>query len=481
GAPAGAFDGAASPASLDSPSLPELSAPLGEGVSGFLLPSDSRDADYLHPASGRDNFTVTFKAKPVPMPGAESGGPLSAPSETPLESKYSPRRFWEAAIPQAGVPGTGGGLFSGRESEYAEIARYSQMHRKGPAAYFLKLGLASVYDDNVSISNSGRTGDLQTSVGPSARVELGSGEAALRLGASYSGAASWFARAPGKRSYEQAGGLDGGWSGSRLKLGFRLGTQSTESASLDAGARVRQQTFYEGASLSYALTGKTSVELSGDASASKFEGLLGSHENRLQEFLNYDWSPKWQFGVGSTQGVLQADGAGRQTYDQALFRVIAQPYEKLGWSAAFGNEWRHFEEGGGGSRAPVFSAGLNWRATGHTLLSLDATRRTFSSASLAGQNYDATSIAVGGREILTPAVDGTVSLGFERANYRAAAPGISSEREDGFYFSRVGLNWLVGRACSLGGFYEFSSNVSTGAQQRSFQRNRIGVTFNVSF
>ncbi|MEI6873105.1 MAG: hypothetical protein WCL08_12555, partial [Verrucomicrobiota bacterium] len=86
--------------------------------------------------------------------------------------------------------------------------------------------------------------------------------------------------------------------------------------------------------------------------------------------------------------VLQAEGGGRQTYEQALLRVIAQPYEKLGWSAAFGNEWRYYEGGEPGTQAPVFSAGLNWKATGHTSLSLDAMRRTFSSASLTGQNYD---------------------------------------------------------------------------------------------
>ncbi len=443
-----------------------------------IQPFDPLDAAYVRPIPPSEDFTVTFKVKPVLEP-LESAEPVAAP----LESKEASQRFWEAAIPPSGSPGSGGGPFSGKGglSEYAELARHAQMQHRGPLYYALKLSAGTVYDDNISIGSSGRRKDFQSSIGPAARVQLGSDESALRLGASYAGAVSWFARYPSQRTIEQSCGLDGGWSGSRLKTGFRFGTQSTQSGTPDAGERVGHRANYGGVTFSYPFTGKLSGELSGDTTRSMFDGLVGSHENRAQEFLNYEWSPKLQLGLGSTQGIMQADGGNRQTYNQALVRVIAQPSAKLGWSASFGNEWRHFDGGEPTTQTPVFTAGANWQVTGQTSLSLDGSRRTFASASLKGQNYEATTVALSARKMLTSTVDGSVSLGYGQANYHAAATGVQASREDEYYYGRMSLNWLINRTCSLGWFYEYSKNVSSGDQGHPFQRNRIGMALNVSF
>jgi hypothetical protein len=446
-----------------------------------LQPADPSDAFYVRPIPPVEDFAVTFKVKPVVEPVA----PVE-PVPTPLESKAASQRFWEAAIPSGGSPGSGGGPFSGQGglseyADYAELARHSQMQHRGPVYYALKLSAGTVYDDNISLGSSVRRRDFQSSIVPAARVQLGSDDSALRLGASYTGAVSWFARYPSQHTFEQSIGLDGGWSGSRLKTGFRLGTQSTQSSSPDAGERVGHRANYLGVTFSYPFTGKVSGELSGDTTQSQFDGLVGSHENRVQEFLTYEWSPKLQLGLGSTQGTLQADGGNRQTYNQALVRVVAQPSAKLGWSASFGNEWRHFESGEPSSQTPVFTAGANWQVTGRTSLSLDGSRRTFASASLKGQNYEATTVALSAREMLTSTVDGSVSLGYGQANYHAAAQGVQANREDEYYYGRLSLNWLINRKCSLGWFYEYNKNLSSGDQGHPFQRNRIGVAFNVSF
>ncbi|MCX8511383.1 MAG: outer membrane beta-barrel protein, partial [Chthoniobacteraceae bacterium] len=105
----------------------------------------------------------------------------------------------------------------------------------------------------------------------------------------------------------------------------------------------------------------------------------------------------------------------------------------------------------------------------------------FASASLKGQNYEATTVALSAREMLTSTVDGSVSLGYGQANYHAAAQGVQANREDEYYYGRLSLNWLINRKCSLGWFYEYNKNLSSGDQGHPFQRNRIGVAFNVSF
>ena len=135
-----------------------------------LQTEDPSDAFYVRPIPPVEDFAVTFKVKPVFEPVA----PVE-PVPTPLESKAASQRFWEAAIPPAGSPGSGGGPFSGQGglseyADYAELARHSQMHHHGPVYYALKLSAGTVYDDNVSLGSSGRRKDFQSSIVPAARV-----------------------------------------------------------------------------------------------------------------------------------------------------------------------------------------------------------------------------------------------------------------------------------------------------------------------
>jgi len=473
------------PYPAEAPTLPQpsIASPFGDvgGEQSFnpALLFGPADAAYARPFPPPDEFSATFQAK---TPAASLDAHSS--SAAPLESKGALQGFWEASIPSGGVPGGGGSPFSGEGThrEYADVAKESQLRRKGPVYYSLKINAGTVYDDNITLGGPGKRKDLQTIIGPAARIQLGSDESTLRLGASYAGAASWFSKSPAQRTYEQVGGLDGGWSGSRLKTGFRLGIQSVENGSPDVGERATLRSQYGGLTLTYPLTGKIGTEVSGDMSRAKSDGLLGSRENRVQEFLTYDFSPKLQIGIGSTQGVLQADAAVRQTYDQALFRVIAHPTGKLGCSASLGNEWRHFGAGEPSSEAPVFAAAATWQVSGQSLLSLEARRRTFASASVVGQNYEATDVSVSARQALSESLDGVITFGYERADYHAATAGVQANRLDNYYFSRLGLNWVINGKISLGGFYEISKNESSGTNPGlSYQRNRIGMALSFNF
>lgn len=390
------------------------------------------------------------------------------------EKKGSELLFWQAPVP------TSTGVSSPFE-HYAEMARYSQMHRKGPLSYSLRLSSSAIYDDNILLASSGKRADMHLAIGPALRVLMGGDDSRLRLGANYTGTASWFMRTPAQRAYEQNAGLDGGWSGSRLKLGLRLGLQRTRSGSIDAGDRVGRQVYYAGLTSSYLFTGKLSGELSADVTHASFDALLGSREFRAQQYFNYDCTPKLQIGLGATEGLLRPDGAPDQQYEQALFRVVSQPTAKVGLSASAGAEHRHFDSGLASTFTPVYNALLSWQATGQTSFSLEGRRRVFSSASLGSQNYESTNLTLSAKEMLSATVDATLSVGAERADYKAATSAVTATRRDDFVFTRASVDWAVSRNCSLGVFYEFSKNDSKGPQGHPFQRNRTGVSLSLSF
>ena len=382
--------------------------------------------------------------------------------------------FWQAAVP----PSTGE---SSPFENYAEMARYSQMHRKGPLSYNFRLNTSSIFDDNITLATKDKRSDLQLAVGPAFRLLLGGDESTLRLGANYNGTGSWFLRTPTQRAYEQNLGIDGGWSGSLLKLGFRLGVQTTRSGSRDAGERVGRQVVYWGLTSSYPFTSKISGEVSADITRASFDSLLGSREYRAQQYLTYQITPKTQLGVGATEGLLRPDGGQQQNYEQALLRVVAQPTAKLGLNASAGMEQRHFESGLESTFTPVYNALVSWQATGQTNFSLEGRRRVFSSASLGSQNYESTNLTLSAREMLAATVDATVAIGAERADYKAASTTVESTRRDDFVFTRASVDWAVLKNCSLGVFYEFSKNLSKGPEGHPFQRNRAGLSVSLSF
>ncbi len=383
-------------------------------------------------------------------------------------------QFWQAPVPPSTAE-------TGVFSEYAALARHPRMGKAGPFGFSASFHAASIFDDNITLAGKGRRADMQLSAGPRARLQLGSGDTPLNLGLGYAGAASWFTRTPDQRAYEQTLAADGGWNGPRLKTGFRLGFQGTHSGSVDAGERVGRRVVYAGLTGSYPWGSKFSGECSADFTRARFNGLLGSREYRAQQYVNYQWTPKTQFGLGLTEGLLRPDRGQEQTYEQLLARMVSQPTAKVGFNASFGAENRQFDSGQESTFTPVYTLAANWQATGRTSFSLEGRRRTFASAALEKQNYEASNLTLTAREMLSATLDAAVSLGYERADYTSASPGSVASRRDDYCFSRASLDWALHKNCALGMFYEFSRNFSEGADGHPFRRNRVGLSVNLSF
>ncbi len=440
-----------------------------------------------------DPALLSFDERALNINSASSSGALATDNtsnqgSTPLNSGSSYEKnlflasdYLDPTQPSTSLSGSTATGSTAAFREYSEVSKHTQLRRRGPISYSLRINTAGIYDDNIFLSDKGKRGDLQLSIGPLARIQLGSNESKMRIGANYAGAASWFTRTPKERNYDQTLGIDGGWTGGLVKTDLRLGYQTSHSGSRDAGERTGRQVLYTGATASCPLGGKTSADLGADFTKASFDTLLGSHEFRLQGFLNYQVTPKLQFGVGATEGNMEADAGQRQSYTQGLLRIAAQPTGKLGFTASAGNEWRNYDSNQPQTTTPVFALGSSWQATEQTSLSVDARRRTFASAALASQNFESTTVSLTAREMLTATVDASVSVGVEEANYHSTALGVNADRKDEFWFTRLGLDWQIRSNCSVGTFYEFSRNDSSGTQSHAFSRNRVGVSLSVSF
>ena len=320
-----------------------------------------------------------------------------------------------------------------------------------------------------------------STVAPAFKLRLGSGESDLTLTASYTPSATFHLNHSSENSFDQAGRLDALYRFSRLTIGLHLSARSTHGSSLDVGARVARRSYYAGVTSSYSLSDKTELELNADYSVNDYDGRLGAWEVRVQPFINRRIGSKLQVGIGGAFGILQVDLGSMQTYEQWLFRAIYSPTPKLTVNASAGGEFRQTDGGKDAISDPIFSVGASWRPREKLTFTLDARRRTFGSAVLAGQNYEATGVVAGVSATLTPEFSVGLSLGYEHAEYMSILPGAIATRRDDYFYIRPSLDWRLSPHFSIGIFYEYSSNSSTGGDGRPFDRNRAGVMMSFAF
>ncbi len=400
-----------------------------------------------------------------------------APTPDGLGRTLDPNaRFYEASVPPV-IP-DGSPPFSGNE----EFAIQSGRNWLPKGRLLLRLSAGGIYDDNVALREHGRKSDFIFTLTPSVTYVLGSGEGRFSLLANYTPTALLYAKGTADDSVDHAGLIAVRYRFTRLTLGGTFVARSLTGSSRDVGDRVSRTLFYLGGSANYLYSEKLSFDLNVDLAYSDFKGLLGSDEARVQTFANFLVRPKLQLGAGFLFGVLSVDRGPTQTYQQLLGRAIYTPTAKLGFNASGGLEIRQLGSGVSNQLAPVLSLGVGYEPWVNTGFTLDARHRTYPSAALTGQDYQATGLTLGVRRSnIADRFTGSIVFGYEHTGYEKTTRGVSATRQDDYFFTQVGAGWTVKRFLNLSAFYEFSFNDSRGGDSREFRHNRVGLSATLTF
>jgi len=457
----------------------EAAAPL-PGTGAASEAPEPVPSDAMTPPDGERLFNQEENPEPpagaqrLLLARAEEPPPL-VPTAADLRPVDSRSRFYEATVPSE--ISANPGLLYGEEQMalFSEDATTSKVGLR----FGVALGLSG--DDNINVSDTFRESELVLTVAPTVTLRLGSGAAPLTLTATYTAAAVFFLNQSAENSFDQAGRIDAIYRFSRLTLGLHLGMRAVKGSSLDVGERVSRNSYYIGLTSDYSISDKTSVELNADYSFTDYKGLLGAWEARVQPFVNRKFGTKLQLGIGGVFGLLKVDAGGLQTYEQWLVRAVYSPTAKLTINASAGAEFRQTESGVSQRTEPVFSIGAAWVPREKLTITLDARRRTYGSAALTGQNYQATGVILGASASLSPRLVFSLALGYEHTSYQSTQVGVVATRRDDYFYLRPSLDWRFSRLLSVGVFYEFSTNHSTGEGGRPFDRNRAGIMLSCAF
>jgi hypothetical protein len=360
--------------------------------------------------------------------------------------------------------------------------------------YNVGVTVREVYDDNINISSSNRVSDFYTVIEPG--IHLGFGDSAggfNYLTFDYIASAYFFADQTQRNTVEHIIHLAAQHDFGHLILGLSqdvqiLGGTSISSlsnttgvqANTDVGAPSRVNIYTTTLNGTYDLTGK--LFLSGQASyaISDYETLISSQVASGNLYINYVYSPKLVIGLGATGGVNSSDGTtSNETFEQMNVRANYIVSGKISLTISGGIEFRQFG-GGGDSVSPVFEIAGSYRPFENMIITVAGSRRTNSSASLAGQDYSETRISLTFSQRLFSRVNLGLGVGYTNSEYLSATTGTSTARNDDYFYIEPSIDLDLTRYWSIGVYYLYRQDSSTLALF-SFYDNQFGVRTSLTF
>ena len=418
-------------------------------------------------------------SEPEPLPGNETADPVAytaAIEEPPLP---------EAEGPEVTTP-----------TEYApeEVAATPRSFR-----YAISVDVRGVYDDNVTLSSgANRKGDFYTAVMPQISFGLGDFEdrAENFVFLSYAPSGFFYFDNSDFSTIEQIGSLSGQWRLRRLTLTLSQEYQSVQSSNLnvantgggfsnqtnlDVGGRRRVTSYATRFGLSAPLTGKTSLRADASYSVSDPEGLIGSSNLSGGLGLDHTYGPKLSLGFGVTAGKqFVEEPSPDTTFQQMNVRATYELTGKMRASGSGGLEFRQSDDGTQNNFSPIFQLALAYAPFDGTQMDISATGRTQNSASAFGQDFTSMQIVFTARQRFLQRIFFSISLGVQNQSYFSTATGVSSERDDNYYFLAPGIDVRITEFWYAGLFYTHRENDSS-LPIFSFDDNQYGIRTTLTF
>jgi hypothetical protein len=301
------------------------------------------------------------------------------------------------------------------------------------------------------------------------------------LVADYTAGLNWYMEHSRETNVDQNATASFQWAMPKTVIGLHLGYSSDTGTDIDATNLVRQHLYFAGVTTHYTIGDKTSFDLNGDYTRSDFDGLISSSQVDASAYFNYAYSPKTTFGLGGAAGYVIVPGQSDQEYQELNLRTTYRATGKLTLIGEVGEELREYSSGAGSSLTPVVSLSGAWDVREGTEIDLGVQRQMYVSALLYDQDYTATSVDLSVRQRISDYVSVSLTLAFINSDYTSTNSSVYASREDNYFDIRPAVQWSATSWLSIGIFYEYSQNLSSGQGADSFQRDRGGIDFAILF
>jgi hypothetical protein len=349
--------------------------------------------------------------------------------------------------------------------------------RRGPFSFRPAARAGVAYDSNIFISHSNAVSDEILSLAPTLRVKSDrfddAGGAVIDLG--YTPEFIAFVHNSDNDSVDHhfAGGV--GWELARLDCTVEHHYDATSGAVVDAGRRLRQGINHTEVEAAYRVGEKLSLGTSLHRVLTDNEGAISSSEWRGDLRANYDFTPKLTLGLGARAGTLDVASQGAQVFEQALTLARYTVTGRVRLDAETGVEIRQFGSARSDLANWVFRVAMDYLVSPKTAVTLGASRATYSSAVLAGQDYNLTGVTLELNKELAAKLNARLNLGYNFVDYVPTTSAVTATREDSFYLLRAALLYHPAVHWEASAFVQFRRNDSNSVLN-SFDNTSTGVS-----
>lgn len=329
------------------------------------------------------------------------------------------------------------------------------------------------HDSNVFLTNTNEQSDVMWSARPGFQYSYGDEQARLQFLTDYSAQFNFFEKFATQDSVNQFLSMSLGY---RLKkTSFKLGGRITDvtGGDLDVGGQAQRLQFSPELQMIYEVSEKVRIGISGQLQRSHYDSLLSSTTWRFGFFADYAFSPQFRLGVQFNEMVQNVEQSGRQTGEDFLMRVEWEAFKKLSLTGTWGMSVLHTVSAG--DKALTNGAlGFRYALSPKTTLNVNLYARAQNSPSLTGQYFQSEGVSVGIQQQMGSKINLGADLGYETSKYSSYLAGVASNRLDNVVYVRPWMKYTLHRHLSLELFYQYTSDESTGAGARGFDRSLVG-------
>jgi hypothetical protein len=275
------------------------------------------------------------------------------------------------------------------------------------------------------------------------------------------------------------------WPMHRMILGFRQDYDLQNTTIIEAGRRTWEERIPTILSGGYQFSDKTTGEVNLSRNSLSYEhdsGLADSTDWNWDNWLNYQYKPRINLGLGANLGILELPSQPRQTYETPELRARYRYDARVFFDGSFGMQMRQYDGGAPNSTAPVFNLVAHYQASENVRFHLNAFRRESSSGS-SGLNYVSTGISGGVQQQLGDRYFAGLEMTYYHDVYSPTSPGGGaahpSDRVDDFIEIRPALEVRFSRHLVGDLYYLFRTDRS--AQWDGWTENQVGARLTWSF
>lgn len=290
-------------------------------------------------------------------------------------------------------------------------------------------------------------------------------------------------------TFDQLLSLNGGVTYGDWAFGLSQAYVRSDEPTVQTGSQTGQQSYTGALNASHTFSDKWSLEMDAgvtlvfvDQSGNQISQtnvpvtppLSDSQNYFASGWLNYQVDPKIGLAAGVTGGYSAQNGGLSSVNENFMGRIVLHPGEKLTLSADGGVSDTHFLNSDAPDLwSPIYAASATYHLFEPTTFSLAASR-SIQPSLFQHQVADNTLVSVGVQQRLVGKLQLSLGYAYTRSDYVSSQLGSTQRADEGNSY-QVGLSTSFLTHGSVGTFYQYSENSSSG-KGFNFSSNQAGFT-----